>query len=122
MSADIAPLAPKLAPIIARMGSTFDGERLACVAAIERLLASHGLGFVDLAAALGRVATASTAPIDRPSGDDDDLIDAALASSALTAWEYKFALSLRHARARGRKLTEKQRDVLRGIFEQRCAA
>ena len=43
-------LLPKLAPIIARLATPHDGERLGCVAAIERVLAGERLDFNDFAA------------------------------------------------------------------------
>lgn len=44
----------KLARLIPRLGTTFDGERLATVAAIERTLRNAGLDWHALAAAIER--------------------------------------------------------------------
>ncbi len=45
----MAQLLPRLAPIIRRLSTNFGGERLGCITAIERVLSSAQLGFVDLA-------------------------------------------------------------------------
>ncbi len=45
----LAPVAAKIDPLIRRLASDKDGERLACVAAIERQLGKAGLTFHDLA-------------------------------------------------------------------------
>ena len=50
----LAPIAPKLDPLIRRLASDQDGERLACIAAIERQLAKAGASFHDLADQLTR--------------------------------------------------------------------
>ncbi len=46
---DLAPVRPKLALLIPRLASTFDGEIVATVRAIERTLAGAGLDLHDLA-------------------------------------------------------------------------
>ena len=79
MSPALTSLAPKLAPVIARLGSGFDGERLACIAAMERLLAREGLTFTDLADLIG--STARSAPAERREDDHDhagEMIEALL--------------------------------------------
>lgn len=48
----LAPVAPKLALVIPRLGTDQDGEKIATVNAIGRILNAAGLDWHDLAAAL----------------------------------------------------------------------
>ena len=50
---DLAPVQHKLALLVPRLGTDHDGEIVATVLAIRRLLGAHGLDLHDLAAALG---------------------------------------------------------------------
>jgi hypothetical protein len=50
VSRAVAALLPKLAPIIARMSTPHEGERLGCISAMERLLVGQRLDFNDFAA------------------------------------------------------------------------
>jgi hypothetical protein len=107
----IAVLGPRLAPIIARLASPFDAERLGCVEAIARILAAHDLDFNDLAEALAPAAASYAA--------DEDVELAALLrrdySADLTPWESEF---LRAVAALGRGISDRQRDKVREIFRQ----
>lgn len=47
----LAPVAPRLAPLLGKLGSPHDGEVLSAARAAGRILAKHGLTFNDLAAA-----------------------------------------------------------------------
>ena len=48
----LAPVAPKIDPLIRRLGSTSDGEVVACVHAVRRQLDRAGLSFHDVADAV----------------------------------------------------------------------
>ena len=50
---DLAALVPRLDPLIRRLGSDHDGERLAVVAALARVLAANNATFHDLADRIG---------------------------------------------------------------------
>src|SRR5512147_910188 len=50
---DLASLAPRLDPLIRRLATNHDGERLATVAALERTLATAKADFHDLAEVIG---------------------------------------------------------------------
>jgi hypothetical protein len=54
MTGVLTPIIPKLARLIPRLASPFDGEVVATVHAIERALKSKGLDFNDLATAVNR--------------------------------------------------------------------
>lgn len=54
MTGALTPIAPKLALLIPRLSSPFDGEKLATLAAIERMLMARGLDFNDFAEAISR--------------------------------------------------------------------
>jgi hypothetical protein len=95
------------------MQSTYDGERVACVAAIERLLKSEGLDFNDLAEWFATTGSAMTATFCRPTRVRvpkhllhalHDLLDQPLA----TEREREIACGLLDHADRRAGLTEKQ--------------
>ncbi len=89
----LTPIAPKLAPLIRRLASDQDGERLACVAALERQLDRAGLTFHDLA---DRLTTAPDSPAERDDApvftDYDEAVEWLLATNngELTARDIGF--------------------------------
>ena len=93
----LTPIAAKLDPLIRRLASDQDGERLACVAAIERQLDRAGLSFHDLADLL----TAPEPPAQRHDApvfhDYAAAVDWLLASDCgdLAAREIEFLESMR---------------------------
>lgn len=67
---NLTEILPKLRLLIPRLASDADGEVVATVAAIRRLLERHGLDLHDLAAALGPQSApqdAAPQPLDLPS-------------------------------------------------------
>jgi hypothetical protein len=118
MSAVPPQLALRLDPLIRRLASNFDGERLECVRAIERTLQSGGASFHDLADTLGRAINASTTTSE-PETREDEMLAALDGWPTLNQWEQSFVESLRRWRAVGRPLTPKQRDKLQRVFDQR---
>jgi hypothetical protein len=84
-----------------------DGERLAALAAAERLLARRGLRLRDLA-------PPPALPPPPVSTSQADLEVAIRAFPTLTEWEQNFVVSLR----RVRQFSEKQRAVLHQIAEK----
>ena len=67
--ADVRDLLAKLLP---RFGSSFEGERVATLLAIERVLGTHGLSMHDIVAGL-EASPPSPRPADPPIEDDDEL-------------------------------------------------
>lgn len=120
MSASLAPIAGKLAPIVARLDTEHDGERLACVAVLERLLHRHGLRFVDLGVAL----EAALAPHEQPESSadisDQDLVQRARSADWLSSWERRFVGQVAQRLAAGHGISPRQREILAGIVAERC--
>ena len=56
--------------------------------------------------------------------DDDRMIAESLevCAAICTEWECDFLTSIQERRADGRELTEKQRTILRNIYEKVCAS
>jgi hypothetical protein len=115
---DLTLIGPRLAALIPRLATPFDGERLATVAAIDRTLKSADRDFHDLAAAIvGRPASVPPAP-----GADDwcadqwrhDVRQLRNSGAQLTAWETKFLNSVLGFR----QLSPKQLDCLADIFRK----
>jgi hypothetical protein len=117
MSRGMVALLPRLAPIVARLSSPHDGERLACVTAIERLLVGQRLDFNDFASWLASPPAIANGPRHsakhgptRMAVRDGLLHDlqAVIESTAATEREAEIALSLlQQARSLG-GLTGKQ--------------
>lgn len=122
-------LAPKLDPLIRRLGTNHDGEKLATLAALERTLAAGGLSFHDLADCVA----ASTQPRiivlyrrdpPRPSPGHATHGDyLAMASELdehpdLSLWEADFVTNVRQALRRGYPLSVKQRRTLERIWDR----
>lgn len=102
-----ADLARRLSSVLARLASPHDGEKLAAVAAIDRILGPRGLRLPELIAGL-----AEPPPASRPDDPPDDIAARELlrridASPWMPGpWERQFLASLRCWRGR---LTAKQR-------------
>jgi hypothetical protein len=105
----------RLDPLIRRLASGFDGERLECVRAMERTLQSGGASFHDLADALAKVPT----PPAEPETHEDEMLSALKDWPTLNLWERSFVASLQQWRTMGRTLTPKQRATLRRVFAER---
>ena len=88
-----------------------DGERVAAIAAAERLLARHNLRLRDLAAPTPPPPSAAPAP---PMGWRAVLHRCLQRSHRLSPWETKFLTSL----GRFRRPTQRQLEVLRDIAER----
>lgn len=73
MTVALASVAPRLALLIPRLASQHDGEAVATVRAIERILASAGLDLHDVARAIAAPAApdAIAAPTRQPSQSGD---------------------------------------------------
>jgi hypothetical protein len=71
MSGDLTSIGPKLALLIPRLASTFDGEVVATVRAIDRTLQSAGRDFHDLAEAIARSPPPKAAMPDIDISDDE---------------------------------------------------
>lgn len=126
MPADLAALAPKLDPLIRRLATDHDGERLATVAALERTRATAKADFHDLAAVV--VAGAKPpAPRDtsprhhwraRPMPDAFTAVDTLLDRTCLTTWEFNFLYSIGGQLCRGQRLSAKQPQLLGAALGQ----
>jgi hypothetical protein len=117
-------LTPKLDPLIRRLSSSHDGERLAVVAALERVLAAHGASFHDLADRIaGNVGVYETPP-PPPHGDDADLrgrIDTLMGCDWLTRWESEFLASVSDQLAWRYGLSVRQRAVIDRLWNKYTA-
>lgn len=115
----LTPIASKIDPLIRRLASDQDGERLACVAAIERQLDRAGLTFHNLADRL----TAPEMPAQRHDApvfhDYAAAVEWLLASGRgdLTAREIDFLESMRGILRRFEP-TPKQADWIDGLLEK----
>lgn len=113
----LAPIAPKLAKLIPMLSSDQPGEVLATVAAIRRTLEGAGANLHDLAAAL----TTSTPPR-REIGTAEMLAQLRRASLLLSEWELRFVASLTDRAQRSRRMSPKQIETLRRIYEERIGS
>jgi hypothetical protein len=120
----VARLVPRLDPLIRRLASDHDGERLATVEALERVLAAGGCDFHHLADVLGAAPVVMVSP--RPSPGRATWADLlAMASELdehpdLSPWESSFVANVRRTLRRGLPLSAKQRRTLeRRIWEER---
>ena len=144
MTAPIAPIAQKLSAIIRRLSSDHDGEIIACVAAIKRLLQGVGLDFHDLAIAVEHgvearlqepppatrpAAKSAPAPswreapsapfwLDRDAKERDLWLASMVAYPCLSEWGHGFVESIvaRRTREYDPALSDKQIDVLDRII------
>jgi hypothetical protein len=105
MTTALATIAPSLDKLIRRLGSNYDGERLATVQAIDRVLKTAGRDWHDLADA-----------VTRPGDDWRAMRDACLDQSMrLRDREREFLISLKKWRG---DITERQLRWLNGIYER----
>jgi hypothetical protein len=134
----LAPMLPKLCPLIRMLGSSNDGEALNAARAIGRTLRSAGRDFHDLASALEagdeapyvRVVyrdrpqqPAARDPLLPPTWNDMGraqqvaMIDAILRADESTAWESEFLSDIRAQHyLRGIHLKPKQMQSMNGII------
>jgi len=118
---DIASAARKLALLIPRLGSPFNGEQLATVAAIERVLKSNGSDWHDLADAITadrrKVSLRTNSPRRKPAPAPwRPAIRALLASAApLLLWERQYCCQCLF---NVQRLSSKQRRCLEDILRQ----
>jgi hypothetical protein len=127
MKAGLIALLPRIAPIIARLSSEHDGERVACVAALERLLLSAGCDYCDLADLIAATGPTTASPTvatfhraTRVAVPKDvsrrlrDLLDSAFATDR----EVEIAASLLEYADRHSGLTERQLDLALDIIDK----
>lgn len=86
----LGDLAGKLDALIRRLSTDHDGERLATIAAIERLLAGRGLRFHDLADLVGD----GIAHRELLASDTGRILFCLSHAPLLNAWELRFCRSL----------------------------
>lgn len=98
----------KFDPLIRRLATDHDGERLATVAALERKLAAEGLCFHDLAEALVGNGD-EPAPQRQPAKDPPlaEVVRALVNHPGMNDWEAGFINSIR-GQVNRRRLTRKQ--------------
>jgi hypothetical protein len=116
-------LAPKIDPLIRRLASGFEGERLATLLALERVLIAGGSSFHDLADALTRPPVVRrSAPRPSPGrATHGDLL--AMASELdgnadLSPWETDFVANMRRILRNGHPPSEKQTRTLERIWQR----
>lgn len=118
----------KLAKLVARLASDFEGERVATLAAIDRILSGTGIDWNDLAAALtaepdeAEAPAAASSAIYVPADQLRKLVDAiaANADGEISRRSHAFLRELRRRTRRSGpvKLTPKQAVWLRGLAQQ----
>jgi hypothetical protein len=119
-----ASLAPKLDPLIRRLATNHDGERLATVAALERTLAAAQADFHDLAdvvvAGVKPRAEHRASPHRhwRPTPDAAAMLADLLGHPDLSAWERDFVESVYGQYRRRWRLSDRQLQVLEGIWRK----
>jgi hypothetical protein len=106
-----------LSKLLLMLGSTHDGEQLAAVAAIKRVLKTAGADLHDVADELNHRPSGKAKPVAPKTWIWREAVDELLAhaSCCLTQWEAGFAKNL--ASYRGRP-TDKQMDCVRRILER----
>lgn len=90
MTAALATVAQRLDPLIRRLATNHDGERLATVAAIERVLRANDLGWHDLADLVGD----GIAHRDLFAGESGRIFYCLAHAQLLSDWERGFCGSL----------------------------
>jgi hypothetical protein len=115
----LTPLAPRLSPLIGKLGSPHDGEVVAAARAIGRLLNRQGLSLTDLGQALVAEPVERVAYAERDPPEDWRAMASYCASrdELLTPKEADFIGNLRRLRP-GARPSPKQQDWLRAIFDR----
>jgi hypothetical protein len=109
----LAPIAPRLAKLVALLSSDKDGEVLGAVEAMKRLLGTVDADFHDLARVVEGDDHRDTA---RRDDDWVDLIHRLLANAgSLSDRDYEFLRSMRRHVALGREPTLRQRNWILDI-------
>jgi hypothetical protein len=122
----IAALAPRLSPLVAKLGSPHEGEVVAAARAIGRLIERHGLGWNDLGRAIAaepvvRVVYRDHEPETEPDPEAEDWREMAdfcsRREALLTEREAAFVADMvRILRRAGTTPTERQSAWLAAIF------
>lgn len=118
----IAALAPRLGPLVGKLGSPHEGEIVAAARAIGRQLERHGLGWNDLGAAIAaepvRVVYRDRAPEPDPAAAEWRAMAEFLASreELLSPKEADFIANMRRLIRRGGTPTDRQRKWLHDIY------
>lgn len=122
-----ATLAPKLDPLIRRLATNHDGERLATVAALERTLAAARADFHDLADAVVAGAKPHTehsaSPYHRwraPAPDVATMLNDLLDHPDLSDWEYGVE-SIWSQYCRRWRLSDRQLEKIEDIWRKVAA-
>jgi hypothetical protein len=122
MMSDLADVAAKLDPLIRRLATDHDGERLATVAALGRVLAAGGSNFHELADCVVAGAQPSRVIVierDVPYAASDLAMASALdGSPSLSEWENGFVANLLDRLRRHRRISSKQRAILTEIYRR----
>jgi hypothetical protein len=124
MSADLTTLAPRIDPLVRRLATGFEGERLPTLLALERVLVAGGASFHDLADA---VLAGAKLPAERnvstthhwrsrPTRDAFRMVAELLDCLWLTSWEIDFLRRIGEQLCRGRRLSNKQAAVLQRLW------
>jgi hypothetical protein len=117
---DITTLVRRLDPLVRRLATNHDGERLATVAALERVLAAAGAGFHDLADRIGGNVAAYEPPPPPPHGGLRCRIDTLMGCDWLSPWETEFLASVGD-QLRWRELSMRQRAVIDKLWTKYTA-
>jgi hypothetical protein len=119
---DMTLIAPKLSKLIPMLATDHDGEVVATVRAISRTLKGAGLDFHNLVEALCERQPAHTsAPAASPEPAPSSLLDIANwcrahAIGRLNLVERKFVCDMVERLSKGRRISQKQENWLRNIY------
>jgi hypothetical protein len=119
-------LAPRIDPLVRRLATGFEGERLATLLALERVLVAGGSSFHDLADALTRPPVVRrSAPRPSPGrathADLRQMASELDGNADLSRWETDFVANVRRMLRDGRPPSKKQRSILERIWEREVA-
>ena len=114
-----ADIRKKVALLVPRLGSDFEGEVVATVRAIGRTLAADGHDLHDLADAVrGDVLRAATRTVNNPDWRSTVRFIRLYGAGLLSPWEAEFIESLAAMPAHWRRLSPKQEGRLDAIAER----
>ena len=110
---------PKVARLVAMLATDSDGEALAAVRALHRVLDANGHDINDLAAVIEGHQNAQERP-GRPEPRAEAMLKELLASAVLTQWERGYCSDLARLIYRGVRLSAAQLAKLSEIYGQRA--
>lgn len=123
MAIDLRPLVRRLDPLIRRLSSNHEGERVAVVGALERVLGTVNGNFHDLADHVAGAPVTTTHQYRPHPGADDwaERIETLLGCGWISAWEREFLTSVGEQLRWRRQPSDKQRAVIERLWTKYTA-